>query len=72
MRRGPGKRALHAPPTQAGSLDLIHTNNSPKPVSMRVSGGLPIEKLREVSMRPWRKVLAGPLGYLLIRRIYAE
>lgn len=53
-------------------LDLIHTNNSPKPVSMRVSGGLSIEKLREVSMRPWRKVLAGPLGYLLIRRIYAE
>lgn len=72
MRRGPGKRALHAPSTQAGSLDLIHTNNSPKPVSMRVSGGLSIEKLREVSMRPWRKVLAGPLGYLLIRRIYAE
>lgn len=70
MRRGSGKRALHAPTTQAGPLDLIHTNNSPKPVSMRVSGGLSLENLEGKSMRPWMQIMAGPVGHLLLRRRY--
>lgn len=72
MRRGPGKLVLHAPRLRRALLDLIHTNNSPKPVSMRVSGGLSIENLEGKSMRPWTNVMAGPLGYLLIRRAYAR
>ena len=43
MTPGAGKRSA-APGGLRSSLDLIHRNNSPKPVSMRVSGVLAMPK----------------------------
>lgn len=49
-------------------LDLIHTNNSPNPVSMRVSGRLTLENLTPVSLDSWLDFLSGPVGQLLLKR----
>lgn len=37
---GGGQAERRTPATRGRSLDLIHTNNSPNPVSMRVPGRL--------------------------------
>ena len=52
----------------AQPLNLIHRNNSPKPVSMRVSGRLSLENLTPVSLDSWLDFLAGPVGALLLQR----
>ena len=49
-------------------LNLIHRNNSPNPVSMRVSGRLTLENLTPVSLDSWLDFLAGPVGGLLLKR----
>ena len=53
---------------RSGPLNLIHTNNSPNPVSMRVSGRLTLENLTPVSLDSWLDFLAGPVGGLLLKR----
>lgn len=47
-----------------GSLDLIHRNNSPKPISMRVCGHLrpAVQALRWAVYRPLACVAMLPLG----------
>lgn len=53
----------------AGALNLIHTNNSPNPVSTRVSARL--ESSEGLSMRQVldaQNVIAGPIGFLIARR----
>ena len=50
------------------SLTLIHTNNSPNPVSMRVSGRFTLENLTPVALDSWLDFLAGPVGQLLLKR----
>ena len=54
------------------SLNLIHRNNSPKPVSMRVSGRLTMENLTPVALDSWLDFLAGPVGGLLLKRRAAD
>ena len=49
-------------------LNLIHTNNSPNPVSMRVSRRLTLENITPHSLDSWLDFLAGPVGQLLLRR----
>jgi hypothetical protein len=66
-----GKRALPFP--EAQPLDLIHTTNSPNPVSMRVPGrfrvsfqdpeGLPLGTFLELLKGP-----LSPLEFMLVRR----
>ena len=56
----------------AQSLNLIHTNNSPNPVSMRVSGRLTLENLTPISLDSWLDFLAGPVGGLLLKRRAAD
>ncbi len=53
---------------RGGSLNLIHTNNSPNPVSMRVSGRFDLENLTPVALDSWLDFLAGPVGQLLLKR----
>ena len=53
-------------------LNLIHRNNSPKPVSMRVSGRLTMENLTPVALHSWLDFLAGPVGGLLLKRRAAD
>ena len=57
---------------RGGSLNLIHRNNSPKPVSMRVSGRLTMENLTPVALHSWLDFLAGPVGGLLLKRRAAD
>lgn len=52
---------------RGGSLNLIHRNNSPSPVSMRVSGRLTLENLTPVCLDSWLDFLAGPVGQLLLK-----
>lgn len=54
--------------SRSGPLNLIHTNNSPNPVSMRVSGRLTLENLTPVCLDSWLDFLAGPVGQLLLER----
>ena len=54
--------------SRSGPLDLIHTNNSPNPVSMRVSGRFDLENLTPVALDSWLDFLAGPVGQLLLKR----
>lgn len=56
----------------AHPLNLIHRNNSPKPVSMRVSGRLTMENLTPVALDSWLDFLAGPVGGLLLKRRAAD
>lgn len=56
----------------AQSLNLIHTNNSPNPVSMRVSGRLTMENLTPIALDSWLDFLAGPVGGLLLKRRAAD
>lgn len=49
-------------------LTLIHTNNSPNPVSMRVSSRLTIENLDSAAFLSWQVFMGGPLGHLLLKR----
>lgn len=53
-------------------LNLIHTNNSPSPVSMRVSGRLTMENLTPIALDSWLDFLAGPVGGLLLKRRAAD
>ena len=53
-------------------LNLIHRNNSPEPVSMRVSGRLTLENLTPVALDSWLDFLAGPVGGLLLKRRAAD
>ena len=55
-----------------GPLNLIHRNNSPNPVSMRVSGRLTMENLTPISLDSWLDFLAGPVGGLLLKRRAAD
>lgn len=50
------------------SLTLIHTNNSPNPVSMRVSSRLALRNLDVSAMDSWLVLIGGPLGHLLLKR----
>lgn len=51
-----------------GPLTLIHTNNSPKPVSMRVPARLTIENLTPSDLDTWLDFLVSPVGHLLLKR----
>jgi hypothetical protein len=51
-----------------GPLTLIHTNNSPKPVSMRVPARLTLENLTPRDLDTWLDFLGSPVGYLLLKR----
>ena len=53
-------------------LNLIHRNNSPESVSMRVSGRLTLENLTPVALDSWLDFLAGPVGGLLLKRRAAD
>ena len=57
---------------RGGPLNLIHRNNSPKPVSMRVSGRLTMENLTPIALDSWLDFLAGPVGGLLLKRRAAD
>ena len=66
--RRSGKRSAARRPV-AAPLDLIHTNNSPKPVSMRVSASLENENgLSLWQIRQAMEVLQGPIGFLIHQR----
>lgn len=49
-------------------LTLIHTNNSPNPVSMRVSGRLTLENIPAGDLSFWLDFMSGPVGQLLLKR----
>ena len=49
-------------------LALIHTNNSPNPVSMRVSGRLTLENIPAGDLSFWLDFMSGPVGQLLLKR----
>lgn len=77
-RRHPEGDAL-APPGGGGDsrpLNLIHTNNSPNPISMRVSrafGGAKVElqgQMEFSDLERWRDFFSGPLGTLILRRAF--
>ena len=53
---------------RSGPLNLIHRNNSPNLMPMRVSGRLTLENLTPVCLDSWLDFLAGPLGQLLLKR----
>ena len=53
---------------RGGSLNLIHTNNSPNPVSMRVSGRLTLENIPAGDLSFWLDFMSGPVGQLLLKR----
>lgn len=67
---GPARDTVRG--ARSGSLNLIHTNNSPNPVSMRVSGRLTLENLTPISLDSWLDFLAGPVGGLLLKRRAAD
>lgn len=48
--------------------DLIHTNNSPNPASMRVPGRLVLQNLQVSDIQKWLDFLAGPVGGLYLER----
>ena len=49
-------------------LNLIHRNNSPNPVSMRVSGRFDLQNLTIDSLNSWLDFMAGPVGQLILKR----
>lgn len=53
---------------RGGPLNLIHRNNSPKSMPMRVSGRFDLENLTPVALDSWLDFLAGPVGQLLLKR----
>lgn len=53
---------------RGGPLNLIHTNNSPNPVSMRVSGRLTLENIPAGDLSFWLDFMSGPVGQLLLKR----
>lgn len=75
-RRAPlrGALATTAGDGDSRSLNLIHTNNSPNPISMRVSrafGGAKAEsegQMKFSDLERWREFFSGPLGTLILRR----
>ena len=67
---GPARDTVRG--ARGSSLNLIHTNNSPNPVSMRVSGRLTLENLTPISLDSWLDFLAGPVGGLLLKRRAAD
>lgn len=74
-RPGGGGQAERRTPPGRGALaplNLIHRNNSPEPVSMRVSGRLTLENLTPVALDSWLDFLAGPVGGLLLKRRAAD
>lgn len=69
MRRAPGGALAHTGTGLLRSpLNLIHTNNSPNPVSMRVPRQLTLENLTPKDMDIWLDFLASPVGHLLLKR----
>lgn len=66
--RTAGKRSA-ARPAAGDALNLIHTNNSPKPASMRVSASLENQNgLSFWQIRQALEVLHGPIGFLIQQR----
>lgn len=62
-------RAMSAPGGRRPPVALIHTNNSPKPASMRVSARLErSEGLSFWEIRQAMEVLSGPIGWLMASR----
>lgn len=47
---------------------LIHRNNSPEPVSMRVSARLTLKNIPASDLAFWLDVVSGPVGQLLLKR----
>lgn len=68
MSTANGTRQRHVGGALAEPLALIHTNNSPNPVSMRVSGRLTLENLTPRELDTWLDFLASPVGHLLLKR----
>lgn len=63
-----GSFSSHGSGAGAGPQTLIHTNNSPNPVSMRVPGRLTLENLTPKELDSWLEFLASPVGHLLLKR----
>lgn len=68
MRTPPSSAVARAVGPLAAPLNLIHTNNSPKPVSMRVSGGSSLENWSRSELDSLLDFLASPVGSLLLKR----
>lgn len=68
MRTPPSSAAARTAGPLAAPLNLIHTNNSPKPVSMRVSGGSSLENWSRSELDSLLDFLASPVGSLLLKR----
>lgn len=68
MSTATGMRERHGGGALAEPQTLIHTNNSPNPVSMRVSSRLTLENLDPVAFLSWQVFMGGPLGHLLLKR----
>jgi hypothetical protein len=68
MSAATGTRQRHGGGALAGPQTLIHTNNSPNPVSMRVSGRFTLENLTPRELDTWLDFLASPVGHLLLKR----
>lgn len=67
MRPGAGRASGTGRGALAHSLDLIHTNNSPKPVFMRLPEGFAL--VFDLGNHPTHAtVLGGPVGHLLMGR----
>lgn len=64
---GGASEALH-PGAGGRRQDLIHTNNSPNPASMRVPGRLVLQNLQVSDIQKWLDFLAGPVGGLYLER----
>lgn len=75
MRTPPSSAAARTVGPLAAPLNLIHTNNSPKPVSMRVPGRLPrliLNPVRAALYLPVRlapHLPGGPLRWVWIVRL---
>jgi hypothetical protein len=69
MSTGTGRAlARTVPGVREAPQTLIHTNNSPNPVSMRVSGRLTLENITPREMDSWLDFLSTPVGHLLLKR----
>lgn len=67
-----GGLACDARPNACGPLDLIHTNKSPNPVSMRVPGRLTLTNVTLSEVQQWVDFLSGPVGRLYLDRRAAD
>lgn len=64
-----GMRQRHDSGAGLGSLNLIHRNNSPKPISMRVTARFDFPPgLDLVTVKKAFDLAIGPLGHMMMKR----